>query len=60
MNQPPRSPGRIVEIMVEDFTVLTGGGTLTVVVQNTGYVSADFSVCITNTTDHFLIDCCFY
>lgn len=39
-----RSPGRIVESIVEDFTALAGSGMLTVTAQNTGGITADFSV----------------
>ena len=39
-----RSPGRIVETMIEDITEMNGGGLLTVIVQNTGSVSADYAV----------------
>ena len=42
-----RSPGRIVEATLDDFTVLTGGGTLTAKVQNTGTQSAEYTVCST-------------
>lgn len=39
-----RSPARIVEAMIEDFLALAGSGMLTVVVQNIGVLTADFSV----------------
>lgn len=39
-----RSPGRIVEAMIEDFYALAGSGILTVVVQNTGKITSDYSV----------------
>lgn len=39
-----RSPGRIVEALVEDFMALVGSGMLTVTVQNTGHTTADYSV----------------
>ena len=39
-----RTYGRIVETLMEDITVLNGGGLLTVTVQNTGYITGDFSV----------------
>jgi len=39
-----RSPGRIVEALVEDFMALAGSGMLTVTVQNTGTITADYSV----------------
>ena len=39
-----RSPGRIVEALIEDFLALAGSGILTVVVQNTGSLTADYSV----------------
>lgn len=39
-----RSQGRIVEALVNDFVALVGSGVLTVVVQNTGAVTADYSV----------------
>lgn len=39
-----RSPGRIVETVLEDITELNGGGLLSVTVQNTGSVSAEYSV----------------
>ena len=39
-----RSPGRIVEALIEDFLALAGAGILTVVVQNTGTITADYSV----------------
>ena len=39
-----RSPGRIVEALIEDFLALAGSGLLTVVVQNTGSLTADYSV----------------
>lgn len=39
-----RSQGRIVEALVNDFTALVGTGILTVVVQNTGLVTADYAV----------------
>lgn len=39
-----RSPARIVEAMIEDFLALAGSGMLTVTVQNTGVLTADYSV----------------
>ena len=39
-----RSSGRIVEALLEDFTVMTGGGILTAVAQNTGTVTAEYTV----------------
>ena len=39
-----RSPGRIVEALLEDFLALSGSGLLTVVVQNTGRITSDYSV----------------
>ena len=39
-----RTYGRIVETVMEDITVANGGGVLTVTVQNTGYITGDFSV----------------
>ena len=39
-----RSPGRIVETVMEDITELNGGGVLTVIVQNTGSITADYAV----------------
>ena len=39
-----RSPGRIVESIIEDFSALAGSGMLTVTAQNTGGITADFSV----------------
>ena len=39
-----RSSGRIVESQLEDFTVMTGGGLLTAVAQNTGTVTAEYTV----------------
>ena len=39
-----RSPGRIVEAMIEDFLAMAGSGILTVVVQNTGSLTSDYSV----------------
>lgn len=39
-----RSQGRIVEALVNDFVALVGTGILTVVIQNTGYVTADYAV----------------
>ena len=42
-----RSPGRIVESIIEDFSALAGSGMLTVTAQNTGGITADFSVTLT-------------
>ena len=39
-----RSPGRIVEALIEDFLALVGSGILTVVVQNIGTITSDYSV----------------
>ena len=39
-----RSPGRIVEAMIEDFLALAGSGILTVTVQNIGSITSDYSV----------------
>lgn len=39
-----RSPGRIVEAEIEDFTALAGSGQLLVIVQNTGSVTSDYAV----------------
>lgn len=39
-----RSPGRIVEALIEDFLALAGSGILTAVIQNTGSLTADYSV----------------
>lgn len=39
-----RSPGRIVEALIEDFLALAGAGYLTVVIQNTGGLTSDYSV----------------
>ena len=39
-----RSPGRIVEAMVEDFLAMGGSGILSVVAQNTGVLTADYFV----------------
>ena len=39
-----RSPGRIVEALVEDFLALAGSGLLTVTVQNVGPITSDYSV----------------
>ena len=44
-----RSPGRIVETVIEDITELNGGGLLTVIVQNVGSVTADYAVRGTHT-----------
>lgn len=41
-----RSPGRIVEALIEDFLALAGSGILTAVIQNTGSLTADYSVSI--------------
>ena len=41
-----RTYGRIVETLMEDITVLNGGGLLTVTVQNTGYITGDYSVSV--------------
>lgn len=45
-NITPRSRGRIVEVLIDDFVALVTSGMLTVVVQNTGSVTADYSVSI--------------
>lgn len=50
-----RSPGRIVETLLEDFTALTGGGLLTVIIQNTGSISADYSVRILQVYTHVYV-----
>lgn len=56
-----RSPGRIVETLLEDFTVLNGGGLLTVIVQNTGSFTADYSVCGLGLPAFYLhVHYCFY
>jgi hypothetical protein len=39
-----RSPGRIVEALIEDFLAMAGSGILTVVAQNMGALTADYSV----------------
>ncbi len=39
-----RSPGRIVEALIEDFLALSGSGRLTVVIQNIGSATSDYSV----------------
>lgn len=46
-----RSPGRIVEALIEDFLALGGSGILTVVIQNTGVLTSDYSVSIRSCTD---------
>uniref|UniRef100_A0A1X7UMY0 Generative cell specific-1/HAP2 domain-containing protein n=1 Tax=Amphimedon queenslandica TaxID=400682 RepID=A0A1X7UMY0_AMPQE len=46
-----RSTGRIVEALVNDFVALIESGILTVVIQNTGAVTADYSVSINQCTD---------
>ena len=40
----PRSKGRIVEAMIENFSALSGAGSLLVIIQNTGRVTADYLV----------------
>ena len=39
-----RSPGRITETFIQDFTALGGAGQLYVLVQNTGTVTSDYAV----------------
>ena len=39
-----RSPGRIVESLIEDFLALGGSATLTTKIQNMGSLTADFTV----------------
>ena len=39
-----RSKGRIVEAIIDDFVALAGSSPLTVLVQNIGRITADFSV----------------
>ena len=41
-----RSPGRIIETFIQDFTALGGAGQLYVLVQNTGTVTSDYAVCV--------------
>lgn len=41
-----RGKGRIVEALIEDFKALSGSGILTVSIQNTGFITADYSVCL--------------
>lgn len=50
-----RSPGRIVEALIEDFLALAGSGILTVVVQNTGVLTADYSVSAKDSVSAILI-----
>ena len=39
------SPGRIVDCYVDAFEALSMDGLLTVLVENTGYISASYQVC---------------
>ena len=39
-----RSPGRIVEAFIQDFSALGEAGNLHVIVQNTGSYTADYEV----------------
>ncbi len=39
-----RSPGRIVKATIEDFVALAGSSNLTVIVQNLGTITADYTV----------------
>ena len=41
------SPGRIVDCYIDSFVALSIDGSLTVLVENTGYVSASYQVHIT-------------
>ncbi len=43
-----RSKGRIVEAMIENFSALAGAGSLLVIIQNTGRVTADYLVITCN------------
>nr|AKS04555.1 HAP2-like protein [Malawimonas californiana] len=44
------SPGKIVSAQVPSFESLSLGGTLTVVIRNTGTINADYSVTVTDCT----------
>ena len=44
MNSVHRSKGRIVEAIIDDFSALAGASTLSVIIQNTGAITADYSV----------------
>ena len=39
-----RSPGRIVEAFIQDFSALGEAGNLHVIIQNTGAYTADYEV----------------
>ena len=55
-----RTYGRIVETVMEDITATNGGGLLTVTVQNTGYITGDFSVCGSlYLSDTLIVSCIF-
>ena len=42
-----------MEALIEDFTAMAGSGMLTVVVQNSGSVTSDYSVSITYKADMY-------
>ena len=41
-----RSPGRIVEAFIQDFSALGEAGNLHVIIQNTGSYTADYEVTV--------------
>lgn len=41
-----RSPGRIVETFIQDFSALGEAGNLHVIIQNTGSYTADYEVTV--------------
>ena len=47
-----RSPGRIVQALIEDFLALSGSGFLTVVIQNTGRITSDYTVSFVSSGPH--------